>query len=145
MARVAEVIVVGRMDHVQDHTFESANRVYSINGISPTVPTCVGGDHKPKILVSEDGESRIRKITPRECGRLMNVQEESINKMLQINSSSQCYKQFGNSIVVSCLIGIFSQLHIQGKRAWNDMSDDEIRTLIYKGCFEPEVTDNDET
>ena len=40
---MAEVIVIGCMDHTIDHTFESANRVYDSNGIAPTIPTCGGG------------------------------------------------------------------------------------------------------
>ena len=37
------IIVIGRMDHTIDNTLESANRVYSVDGISPTIPTCCGG------------------------------------------------------------------------------------------------------
>ena len=70
------------------------------------------------------------KLTPRECGRLMGVHDDEINRMAKINSNTQLYKQFGNSIVVSCLIGIFSQLHIQDHKAWNDMSDDEKYEII---------------
>lgn len=53
---------------------------------------------------------RIRKLTPRECGRLMGVSDENITKMLKVNSNSQCYKQFGNGIVVDVLVAIFKQL-----------------------------------
>lgn len=79
-------------------------------------------------------EYRIRKITPRECGRLMNVEETAIDKMLETESNSQCYKAFGNSIVVACLCAIFSQMNIKGVKKWNDMTDDERYKLIYKGC-----------
>ena len=40
---MAEVKVIGRMDHTIDNTFESANRVYDIDGIAPTIPCCSGG------------------------------------------------------------------------------------------------------
>lgn len=63
---------------------------------------------------------RIRKLTPRECYRLMAVPEKDIDKMLEVNSNTQCYKQAGNSIVVNCLIAIFSQMGIQGIPRWND-------------------------
>ena len=46
-----EVIILACMDHTIDHTFESANRVYSKWGICPTIPTCAGGNLQPKILV----------------------------------------------------------------------------------------------
>lgn len=62
----------------------------------------------------------IRKLTPKECFRLMDVSDENADKMLAVNSSSQCYKQAGNSIVVACLVGIFSQLNIKGVKTWNE-------------------------
>ena len=40
------------------------------------------------------------------------------------------YKCFGNSIVVTVLMAIFSQLHIKGVKPWNDMSQDERQELI---------------
>lgn len=45
-----EVKVIGQMDNTIDHTFESANRVYGVGGVSPTIPTCGGGGIQPKIL-----------------------------------------------------------------------------------------------
>lgn len=38
------------MDNTIDHTFESANRVYDSNAVSPTINTCGGGGLQPKIL-----------------------------------------------------------------------------------------------
>lgn len=73
---------------------------------------------------------RIRKLTPRECGRLMAVKDSDIDKMVAINSNTQCYRQFGNSIVVTVLMAVFSQLNIKGVRSWNDMTEDEIYELI---------------
>lgn len=84
-------------------------------------------------LYEIDGELyliRIRKLVPRECGRLMGVDDESITKMLTTNSNSQCYRQYGNSIVTMVLMGIFSQLHINGVKAWNDMTENEINYMI---------------
>lgn len=63
---------------------------------------------------------RIRKLIPLECGRLMGVDDESINKILEVNSNTQAYKQFGNSIVVDVLCAAFSQLGIKGVEKWND-------------------------
>ena len=45
-----EVKVIAQMDNTIDHTFESANRIYDIQGLSPTIPTCGGGNIQPKIL-----------------------------------------------------------------------------------------------
>lgn len=58
----------------------------------------------------------IRKLTPRECGRLMGVSDEDITKMEKVNSNSQLYKQFGNSIVVDVLCAIFKQLNIEQEK-----------------------------
>ena len=55
---------------------------------------------------------RIRKLTPRECGRLMDVSDEDITKMEKVNSNSQLYKQFGNSIVVGVMVAMFKNLNI---------------------------------
>lgn len=70
------------------------------------------------------------KLTPRECGRLMGVRDQDINKMFEVNSNSQCYKQFGNSIVVPVLMAIFSQLHIKGVKTWNELNQTEREELI---------------
>ena len=70
------------------------------------------------------------KLTPRECGRLMGVNDQDIDKMFSVNSNSQCYKQFGNSIVVPVLMGIFSQLGIKNVRKWNELNQDEREELI---------------
>lgn len=50
---------------------------------------------------------RIRKLTPKECWRLMGFTDEDFEKAAQYNSNSQLYKQAGNSIVVSVLYYIF--------------------------------------
>lgn len=56
---------------------------------------------------------RIRKSTPRECGRLMGVSDEDIDKMAAVNSNTQLYKQFGNSIVVDVMSAMFRNLNIK--------------------------------
>lgn len=58
-------------------------------------------------------EYRIRKLTPRECGRLMGVSDEDISKMAAVNSNTQLYKQFGNSIVVDVMCAMFRNLNIE--------------------------------
>ena len=77
----------------------------------------------------------IRKLTPRECYRLMGVAEKQIDKMLAKESNSQNYKAAGNSIVVPVLVALFSQLGIKGCKRWNEMTSDEKKKLIYKGHF----------
>ena len=53
---------------------------------------------------------RIRKLTPKECWRLMGFSDEDFEKAAKVNSNTQLYKQAGNSIVVNCLEEIFKQL-----------------------------------
>lgn len=57
---------------------------------------------------------RIRKLTPLECLRLMDLTDEEALKMLAVNSEGQCYKQAGNSIVVSVMVYIFKNLFLGG-------------------------------
>lgn len=53
---------------------------------------------------------RIRKITPKECWRLMGFGDADFEKAAQVNSDTQLYKQAGNSIVVDVLENIFKNL-----------------------------------
>ena len=56
---------------------------------------------------------RIRKLTPRECFRLMGVDDSDIDKMQQAGiSNSGQYKLAGNSIVVDVLYHIFRRMFI---------------------------------
>lgn len=73
---------------------------------------------------------RIRKLTPKECFRLMNFDDEDFKAAEEVNSNTQLYKQSGNSIVVSCLTAIFSQLNIQGIKPWNDRTEEEKYELV---------------
>lgn len=53
---------------------------------------------------------RIRKLTPKECGRLMGVRDDDIDKMSVNQSNSSLYHLFGDSIVVDVLMAIFKQM-----------------------------------
>ena len=53
---------------------------------------------------------RIRKLTPKECFRLMGFSDKDFEKAKQVNSDSQLYKQAGNSIVVDVLMAIFGEM-----------------------------------
>ena len=53
---------------------------------------------------------KIRKLTPKECWRLMGFDDEDYEKASQVNSNTQLYKQSGNSIVVNVLEAIFKEL-----------------------------------
>lgn len=88
-----------------DKTHEQSGRVYDKNGISPTIHTMGGGNQEPKV----SNMQRIRRLTPFECFRLMDFNE---NFKWNV-SDSQAYKQAGNSIVVSCLVEIIKRLDLR--------------------------------
>lgn len=99
------------MDNSKDHTHESANRVYDTQGIAPTLNTCQGGGLQVNIY--DEYEYKIRRLTPHEYARLQGVSEEDFQKMREINSDSQLYKQYGNAICVDVLVALFKNLNIQ--------------------------------
>lgn len=53
--------------------------------------------------MSDNEKYRVRKLTPRECWRLMGFDDTDFEKAAKVCSNSQLYKQAGNSIVVNVL------------------------------------------
>lgn len=86
--------------------FESIARVYSPDGLCPTLVTCQGGHQEIKIMEKSD----VRKLTPKEYWRLMGFSDEDFEKAKVVNSNSQLYKQAGNSIVVNVLEAVLKNL-----------------------------------
>lgn len=66
-----------------------------------------------KIIEAKGEDMRIRKLTPKECWRLMGFDDEDFSKAEAVNSNTQLYKQAGNSIVVDVLEEIFCQIFDQ--------------------------------
>lgn len=79
------------------------NRVFDKNGISPAILANLGGDRNHNI-----NTHRIRRLTPRECFRLMDFPDS----FEFVCSNSQLYKQAGNSIVVNVLAEILKKLNL---------------------------------
>lgn len=86
---------------------ESIKRVYSPDGVCPTLTTMTGGHRQPKIYLKDKG---VRKLTPRECWKIMGFDDETYNKVEGRLSNTQLYKQAGNTICVPCLQAIFEEL-----------------------------------
>ena len=57
---------------------------------------------------------RIRKLTPKECFRLMGFSDDDFEKVNGKLSDTQLYKQAGNSIVVNVLMALFKRLQDEG-------------------------------
>lgn len=74
-------------------------RVYSPNGLSPTVTCIKGGGQEPKILLSRN-PNVIRKLTPREFWRLQGFTDQQFDTCAKIQSNAQLYKQAGNSVSI---------------------------------------------
>ena len=124
-----------------------ADRVYSADGLCPTLTTmATGGNLQPKIMEKGIGHNpvskkfefngfhknkpcptllatdykcpkcysdgyRIRKLTPKECWRLMGFTDVEFECAIFSGvSNSQLYKQAGNSIVVNVLEAIFKNM-----------------------------------
>ena len=80
----------------------------SKDGIVPTLTSAMGqgGGHVPM----HNYNLRIRKLTPKECWRLMGFDDKDFEKATKVNSNTQLYKQAGNSIVVNVLEAILRKL-----------------------------------
>lgn len=92
--------------------FSEASKAPATDGCSNTLTSV----QKDNLLAEPDTAStkreyRIRKLTPRECFRLMGVSEGDIDKIQSAGiSNAQQYKLAGNSIVVQVLERIFAQM-----------------------------------
>lgn len=88
----------------KDNIFEKSNRCYHEYGLSPTL-TSTSADEK--IITN----LRVRKLTPKECWRLMGFEDKDIDTCIVGGlSNTQLYKQAGNSIVVNCIEEIYKKL-----------------------------------
>lgn len=83
----------------------SASKIVDSSGITPTVMENHG------TVTATVQNYRVRKLTPRECWRLMGVKDEQFDRLHGI-SNSRLYKLAGNSIVVDVLEAIFRNLLI---------------------------------
>lgn len=82
----------------------NASRIVSSDGLSPTIKENHG------TVTATNVGYRIRKLTPKECWRLMGFDDTDFEKAAKVNSNTQLYKQAGNSIVVNVLENIFKEL-----------------------------------
>ena len=105
--------------------FNQGNKEYNprTDGVSNTLSTSTKDNMLavPELrmedgcMVDKEGRRyRIRKLTPTECFRLMDVNDEDIEKMKSAGiAKTNLYKLAGNSIVVSCMFHLFRKLFIE--------------------------------
>ena len=106
-------------------------RVQEGGVVTPTI-TAQGGENINYV----ETQYRIRKLTPRECWRLMGYTDRDFEKAESQVSNSQLYKTAGNAIVKQVLMAIFSQMGIKGVKRWNDMSIEERKTLVRGSIYD---------
>ena len=94
-------------------------RVQGNGQISPTITA------ERSEICKVETEYRIRKLTPRECWRLMDFEDEDFEKAAEVNSNTQLYKQAGNSIVCNVLVAIMGQLFEGKENVYKEISDKE--------------------
>ncbi|EOY7170379.1 DNA cytosine methyltransferase [Clostridioides difficile] len=96
-----------------------AGSVWDKEQLCPTLDTMQGGYRQPCIVDNTNKNEkfevidsfRIRRLTPKECWRLMGFDDEDVDKCIKIKiSNTQLYKQAGNSICVPVLESIFKKL-----------------------------------
>lgn len=81
-------------------------RVQDNGNISPTITATETG------ICKIESPIRIRKLTPKECFRLMGFSDKDFDAAHKVGvSNSQLYKQAGNSIVVDVLYYIYVELY----------------------------------
>ena len=106
---VPKIIQVANISEEKSFSNPQTGRIYSSEGLCPTLDTMHGGGRQPKIVE----RYRIRKLTERECFRLMDVDDADIDKIQAAGiSKSQRYKLAGNSICVGVLFHIFRKLFV---------------------------------
>lgn len=96
--------------------FGSRGKLQNLNEISDTLVAAMGtgGGNVPIITEGENMDNlRIRKLTPKECWRLMGFNDSDFDKASKVNSNAQLYKQAGNSIVVNVLEAILYNLLVE--------------------------------
>lgn len=102
-----------------DKIHEIHKRVYSEDGIAPTIHTVAGGNTERKVMVGNEHDFQIRKSTPKECFRLMGFTDSDWQVLVDNKiSNSQLYKMAGNSIVVDVAEEVLCQLLDDNNEIW---------------------------
>ena len=101
-----ECVVGGVADFLYPSSTTRRGRVQENGNVSPTLTA----ENSGVCRIEKDVRTqyRIRKLTAKECWRLMGFTDDDFHKAEQVNSNTQLYKQAGNSICTPVLEAIFS-------------------------------------
>ena len=91
---------------------DSKTRRGRVTAAGQICPTLTAQNNEVYQIMENKYTYRIRKLTPKECWRLMGWQDEQFHKAEAVNSNTQLYKQAGNGIVVPVLEAIFRQMGV---------------------------------
>ncbi len=105
--RVIEPQIIREEPLEREGWHEYAKEVLSTEGVCRTLST---QSNNLATKIKEPIGLRIRKLTPKECWRLMGFDDVDFEKAEKVNSNTQLYKQAGNSIVVDVLCYIFGEM-----------------------------------
>lgn len=135
MLEVNKEGICNTLTSVQKDNLVLENKVVSVGNLNPSGRgingTVVSSEGLARAVTTEKGEGqkvciahdaddyRIRKLTLRECWRLMGFSDADFGRAAAVNSNTQLYKEAGNSIVKPVLMAIFRQLNIKGVEKWN--------------------------
>lgn len=120
-------IQIGSLDRKGYHEF--SNRVYSPEGCARTLMG-EGGNQNDKTGQYLMPNLRIRRLTPKECFRLMGFDDQDVDVLIDHKiSNTQVYKMAGNSIVVDVLEEIFVELLNQYEDVFPIEGDDHADIL----------------
>lgn len=115
---ISNTIRVGGRGSCDRHTWDAIRVIGELqikgndqNALSPTLSTMGGGNRQPKIVEN----SHVRRLTARECWRLMGFEDCDFDKCAKINSETQLYKQAGNSIVVNVAKAVLERIFENGE------------------------------
>lgn len=113
---------------VADFRYDEGIRIRK-NNLSPTLTRKTGeaSVSGQPLIIKKGTKQRIRKLTPKECWRLMGFDDSDFDKASKVNSNSQLYKQTGNSIVVNVLEGILENLLIKENEFEGQITFDILR------------------
>lgn len=100
-------VVINPLKDKTSYGWHFEQNVYNENSCCRTLKASEGSGNKSKVVTND---LRIRKLTPKECFRLMGVKDEDYYKVAKNQNNSSLYHLAGDSIVVNVLIAIFKEL-----------------------------------